>query len=199
MKHKKNIILTISIIALIVIAMVLGIVQLGNKSSKTKKVKFTDERAQELVYNSHVYYMLSSGNVVQSNKELVLEDEKYYGIDTNLKLTSLADLDKIMNESFSEEAQISVYEGLHENEGRRLFYVDGDLYTNKIIPDENCDMKSIDLSSYSTTKEKDYYIIKFMINKKDKLLIYDSAVIYENGKWVLASPLKMCDTEESDS
>lgn len=191
MEKKKRLVLIVIIIVLIISMLLVAILfpKKNTNPSKTENnsTELTEKRAEELVKASYLYYMFSSGNFIKNGEKTMIEDEEYYGIDTIIKLESLADIDKIMNDTFTEEIKPALYKNIYEQEERILTYVDGNLYTNKINDNPNCNIKKEDLKNYTIEKEGEYYIIQFMQVTDSGINYSRVPVIFENGKWLLTN------------
>ena len=174
------------ILVIIIIIMIGLLVSLIH--DKTKNPPPTKKRAKELVYNSYVYYELSSGNVPLSDDKLFLDDQEFFGMD--IKVHSLKEIENILKDSFSEQIYSSILIDVYGDKDKLFSDDQNVVFINKATTDENC--KDLKLSKdIKIIKDHGNYYIKYT-SHEDGIYVSQMKVVYENGKWVLEHPIKVC-------
>ena len=186
-KNQKVLLKTIIlfIIVIIIILAIVSIFSLGN--NKNIFPEPTKERAKELLNNSYIYYVLSSGNVPLNGSELFLDDDKYYGID--IEVHSLKEIDNILKDTFSKITYNTLYDNVYGDPEKLFAEERNHIYISKVTPDEECKDIKID-GTIDIYERKGRYYIKY--STKDNLSSSEREIVYENSKWVLIDPLTVC-------
>ena len=191
LKNRK-IILKIIILIIMIIIILLSLLSIrfmdNNKSDFPKP---TEERAKELLYNSYIYYILSSGNVPLNGYELLLDEDKYYGIDVDVH--SLAEIETILKDTFSETNYDDLYINIYGDSEKIFTEEKNRIYISKVTPDDNC--KNIKLSKDVKITEDSQGNFYVEYSSKDKKFVSTQRIVYENSRWVLINPIPVCYTE----
>ena len=187
LKNRK-VLLKIIILFVIVVIILLSIFSISligkNKSNFPKP---TEERARELLNNSYIYYVLSSGNVPLNGAELLLDDKKFYGIEVDVH--SLTEIERLLKDSFSEITYDNLYNDVYGNPKKTFTEERNNIYISKVTPNEKCKDIKLDGTTEIYKRNGKYYI---KYTAKDKLSSSEREIVYENSKWVLINPIKLC-------
>ena len=190
---KKNILIIILIILFLAL-IILTIFKINYKNDKKENndiKELTSERIEELIYDSYIYYMLSTGNIEETGITIKLNDEEYYG--TNIKVESLDDIDNMIDDMIVNERKEILMQNIFGNEQRQFYYDNGVLFTNNIEKDEECDLEKIsNFGQYTITKINDENV-KIKYDMMNTLGTETEVLItYEEGKWKLYDVIPMC-------
>lgn len=185
-KTNKNKIRIPAIILIIVIILIIIVELIIPNIIKEKTPPLTEERAQELLYGSYIYYLMTSGNVPTANRKLAHDGVPYQVIDIDIK--SLKEVNNIIEDSFSKPKAFDLIENIYSNPEIKFAESSDRIFISKVIPDENCKDLKLD-GKLEISKKADYYYIKYYFGD---LSYAGEKAVYEDGNWVLMSPITVC-------
>lgn len=183
----RKVLLKIIILIIIILIILLSLISIHFIDNDNIFPKPTEERAKELLNNSYIYYVLSSGNVPLNGAELLLDDKKYYGVDIDVH--SLEEMENILKDSFSKITYDNLYNDVYGDPEKTFTVERNNIYISKVTPDEKCKDIKLD-GTVDIVERKGEYYIKY--SSKDKLSSSERELVYENSKWVLVNPIKLC-------
>lgn len=192
MKKNKKIIIYLLIFFIVVL---LGIIVFSLiKTNTNKEEPLTEARAKELVSNSYIYYVLSSGNVPLNGKETYLDKDRYYGVDVKIK--TLDELNALLKDTFSEITYNTMLDNMFSNPEVKYTEGNDSIYISKVTIDENCKDVKAD-GDVGIVNEQGKVFVSY--TSKDGSSGDQKEVLYENGKWVLVDPITFCSTPPEET
>ena len=172
------------IVLLIVIFAIIIIIHLTNG-----KQMLTSERANQLLNNSYIYYMLSSGNAPLKDKMITYKENKYYKLDMDLH--SIKEIKDLISDTFVESESKNMFTKLYsiEPDVKNIKVYKDELYIKNIAEDNPCKNIKLDGTAKVVRKGKKVFV---RYQKNDRVSYSQEEAVYENGKWVLYKPIKVC-------